>query len=61
MLEVVGNEQLCGSAHEVSSTLESDASLHWQHREATRAPMRIRIQSIFRRRGYPPDLQDAAV
>ena len=57
----MGNEQLHVLAREVSSTPESDASVHWQRREAVRAPMRIRVQSIFRRCGYPPDLQDTAV
>ena len=60
-VEVMGNDQLRIIAHELLSSLKSNASVDWQHRESARARMRILVKRILRKYGYPPDLQDAAV
>ena len=60
-VEVMGNDQLRAIAHELLSSLKSNASVDWQHRESARARMRILVKRILRKYGYPPDLQDAAV
>ena len=60
-VEVMGNDQLRVIAHELLSSLKSNAPVDWQHRESARARMRILVKRILRKYGYPPDLQDAAV
>ena len=60
-VEVMGNDQLRVIAHELLSSLKSNASVDWQHRESARARMRILVKRILRKYGYPLDLQDAAV
>ena len=60
-VEVLGNDQLRVIAHELLSSLKSNAPVDWQHRESARARMRVLVKRILRKYGYPPDLQDAAV
>ena len=60
-VEVMGNDQLRVIAHELLSSLKSNAPVDWQHRASARARMRILVKHILRKYGYPPDLQDAAV
>ena len=60
-VEVMGNDQLRVIAQELLSSLKSQVSVDWQHREAARARMRVLVKHILRKYGYPPDLQDAAV
>ena len=48
-------------AHELLSSLKSNATVDWQRRESARARMRILVKRILRKHGYPPELQDAAV
>jgi type I restriction enzyme R subunit len=35
--------------------------VNWMHFESARARLRISVERILRKYGYPPDLQDAAV
>ena len=60
-IEVMGNDHLRVIAHELLSSLKSNVSVDWQHRESARARMRVLVKRILRKHGYPPDLQDAAV
>ena len=60
-VEVLGDDRLRVIAHELLNSLRSNASVDWQHRESTRARMRVLVKRILRKYGYPPDLQDAAV
>ena len=60
-VEVMGNDHLRVIAHELLNSLKSNASVDWQHREPSRARMRVLVKRILRKYGYPPDLQDAAV
>ena len=60
-VDVLGNDQLKIIAHELLSSLKSNISVDWAHRESARARMRVLVKRILRRYGYPPDLQDSAV
>ena len=60
-VDVMGDEQLRVIAHELLSSLKSNATVDWEHRENARAKMRVMVKRILRKHGYPPDLQDAAV
>ena len=60
-IEVMGNDHLRVIAHELLDSLKGNASVDWQHREPSRARMRVLVKRILRKHGYPPDLQDAAV
>ena len=35
--------------------------IDWQHREGTRAKIRVIVKRILNKYGYPPDLQEEAV
>jgi type I restriction enzyme R subunit len=60
-VEVMGDDQLRVIAHELLSSLKSNVTVDWEHRENARARMRVLVKRILRKHGYPPDLQDAAV
>ena len=60
-VEVMGNTSLKVIAHELMTSLKSNVSVDWSHRESARARMRVLVKRILRKHGYPPDLQDAAV
>lgn len=60
-VDVLGNDQLKVIAHELLSSLKSNITIDWAHRESSRARLRVLVKRILRKFGYPPDLQDAAV
>jgi type I restriction enzyme R subunit len=60
-VQVMGDEQLRVIAHELLTSLKSNVTVDWEHRENARAKMRVLVKRILRKHGYPPDLQDAAV
>ena len=60
-VDVMGNDSLKLIAHELLSSLKSNITVDWSHRESVRARMRVLVKRILRHHGYPPDLQDAAV
>ena len=60
-VDVMGNDSLKRIAHELLSSLKSNITVDWSHRESARARMRVLVKRILRHHGYPPDLQDAAV
>lgn len=60
-VEAMGNDSLKVIAHELMTSLKSNISVDWSHRESARARMRVLVKRILRKHGYPPDLQDAAV
>jgi type I restriction enzyme R subunit len=57
----MGEPKLRVIAHELLTSIKSNISIDWMHRDAARARMRVRVKRILRKYGYPPDLQDAAV
>ena len=60
-VEVMGDDALKFIAHEILTSLKSNISVDWSHRESARARMRVLVKRILRQHGYPPDLQDSAV
>ncbi|PCJ61609.1 MAG: DEAD/DEAH box helicase [Rhodospirillaceae bacterium] len=60
-VEVMGDDKLRIIAHELLNSLKSNVTVDWEHRESSRARMRVLVKRILRKYGYPPDLQDAAV
>jgi type I restriction enzyme R subunit len=60
-VQVMGNDSLKVIAHELMTSLKSNITVDWMHRESARARLRVLVKKILRKYGYPPDLQDAAV
>lgn len=60
-VEAMGSDALKAIAVEVLQALQSNATVDWNRRENARARMRTLVKRILKRRGYPPDLSDAAV
>lgn len=60
-VEAMGSDALKAIAVEVLVALQSNATVDWNRRENARARMRTLVKRILKRRGYPPDLSDAAV
>jgi type I restriction enzyme R subunit len=60
-VEVMGNDALKVIAHELLTSLRSNISVDWTHRDSARARMRVLVKRILRKHGYPPDLEDGAV
>lgn len=60
-VEIMGNDSLKLIAHELLTSLQSNITTDWFHRENARARMRVLVRRILRKHGFPPDLQDAAV
>lgn len=59
--EVMGNEELRIIATELVKSVRESAGVDWWQRDDVRAKMRVAVQRILRRYGYPPDLQAEAV
>ena len=59
--QVMGEPALRVIAHELVTSIKSNVTVDWMHREAARARMRVLVKRLLRKYGYPPDLQDAAV
>jgi type I restriction enzyme R subunit len=51
--EILGNDSLKVIAAELVSSLKSNASVDWAHRESARARMRVLVKRILRKYGYP--------
>lgn len=60
-VEVMGNDALKVIAHELLTSLKSNVTVDWAHRDSARARMRVLVKRILRKHGYPPDLEDSAV
>ena len=60
-VDIMGNDSLKVIAHELLTSLKSNVTVDWSHRESARARMRVLVKRILRKYGFPPDLQDAAV
>jgi hypothetical protein len=55
-VQVMGDEKLRVIAHELLTNLQKNASIDWAHRTSARAKMRVLVNRILRKYGYPPDL-----
>jgi len=60
-VEAMGVDELRAIAVELLEALQTNATVDWNRRENARARMRRLVKRILKRRGYPPDLSDAAV
>ena len=58
---VMGEPTLHVIAHELLTSVTNNVSLHWMHRDASRARLRVVTKRIPHKYGYPPDRQDGAV
>ncbi len=59
--QVMQNEELRVLAAELVQAVRASARMDWWKRDDARAGIRVQVQRLLRRYGYPPDLQDAAV
>jgi type I restriction enzyme R subunit len=59
--EAMKEAELRVIASELVTSIKSNISVDWMHRENARARIRVLVKRILRKYGYPPDLQDAAV
>src|SRR5699024_401077 len=59
--EVLGDEDLRATAHELTKSSKEDMSVDWNLRESDRAIMRITVRRLLKKYGDPPDLQKMAV
>jgi type I restriction enzyme, R subunit len=57
--ELMGEPQLRVIAHELVTSVKSNVTVDWMHRDAARARLRVLVKKILRK--YPQDLQDTAV
>jgi type I restriction enzyme, R subunit len=59
--DIMGEQKLLVIAQELVTSLRSNVTVDWMHRERARASLRLLVKKILRKYGYPPDLQDSAV
>ena len=60
-VDVMGQDSLRIIATELVMKVRENVTIDWAYRESARARIRVIVKRILRARGYPPDLQDAAV
>lgn len=59
-MQALGDETLPTIARELVETVRSNVTIDWTLREHVRAQLRVLLQRIVRRHGYPPDKQEKA-
>lgn len=59
-VEFLGDKALREIARELVETLRKSVTIDWTMRESVRAQLRVKVKRILRKRGYPPDGQEAA-
>lgn len=57
--EILGSDQLELIAHELLQGLKANVSIDWAHCDSAR--LRVLVKRVWRKYGYPPDLEDTAV
>ena len=57
---VLGDETLKRIAQELVETVKRNANIDWTLRESARAKMRVMVERLLRKHGYPPDKQEHA-
>ncbi len=58
---VMEDDDLKVIAREVADTVRKNTTIDWRDRQQARANLRRLVRRVLRRRGYPPDKQEAAV
>ena len=59
-VEGLGNEALRDIARELVETMRNNVTIDWTHCENVRAKLRVLIQRVLPKHGYPPDKHEAA-
>jgi type I restriction enzyme R subunit len=59
-VKVLGDETLRTIARELVATVRQNVTIDWTVRENVRAQLRVYVQRILRKYGYPPDKQEKA-
>lgn len=57
---MLGNKTLQTIAQELAWAVWNNMTIDWTPRENVRAKMRVMVERILRRYGYPPDKQEKA-
>jgi hypothetical protein len=57
-VEIMGDEQLASIARELIEAVRKNVTIDWTIRASARARIRVAVERILRRHGYPPDLQE---
>jgi len=60
-IDVMGDKKLKLIAHELLTSVRSNATIDWHHSQMARAKIRVAIKRILKRHGYPPDLESEAI
>ena len=60
-VKVLGDEILRTIAREVTVAVRNNVTIDWTLRENVRAQLRVIINRILRKYGYPPDKQEKAI
>jgi type I restriction enzyme, R subunit len=59
-VKVLGDETLRTIARELVATVRKNVTINWTLRETVRAQLRVLVNRILRKYGYPPDKQEKA-
>ena len=59
-VKVLGDETLCGIARELVQTVDANVTTDWALRQNFWRRLRVLVQRILRKHGYPPDKQEKA-
>lgn len=59
-VKVLGDETLKTIARELVATVRKNVTIDWTIRDNVRAQLRVYVERILRRYGYPPDKQEKA-
>jgi type I restriction enzyme, R subunit len=59
-VQVLGDATLRAIAQELVRTVRANVTIDWTLRENVRAQLRVLVQRILRKHGYPPDKQEQA-
>jgi type I restriction enzyme R subunit len=59
-VKVLGDVTLCTIARELVDTVRNNVTIDWTVKESVRARLRVIVKRTLRKRGYPPDKQEAA-
>ena len=59
-VKVLGDETLQTIARELVRTVRSNVSIDWTVKESVRAKLRVMVNRVLKKYGYPPDKQEKA-
>ena len=59
-VQVLGDETLRKIALELTQMIRNSVTIDWTQRESVQAGMRLKVKSVLRKYGYPPDKEEKA-